>query len=274
MLNATARHPPEAPAQRLFLALLGACLLAAGGILLQHLDRPIFLAVNAALARVASDTVLMSATILGQGQVAVALLTPALWRAPRVMAAGLFATPLALLLTHVPKRLLGVPRPSLALEPGSFHQLGIVLANHNSMPSGHAITAFLVAGVVVFGSDRAGPRLRVALPLALAALLVAASRIGVGAHWPSDVLVGAALGGASGLAGAWLAGRWRGLERRGGRLLMIGVAAAAVGSLWFNDLGYPLAVPLQRLLVGFGLFWCGVALRQWLRARPGPGAVP
>jgi membrane-associated phospholipid phosphatase len=58
----------------------------------------------------------------------------------------------------------------------------------NSLPSGHAATSF--AGAIILGY-----LFRRALPglLALAAL-VAVSRVYVGVHYPSDVLVGAALG--------------------------------------------------------------------------------
>ena len=60
------------------------------------------------------------------------------------------------------------------------------------MPSLHAANAFAVA--VALSLWR--PKLAwVALPLAT---LIAASRIGVGVHWPSDVLVGACYGSAVG----------------------------------------------------------------------------
>ena len=67
------------------------------------------------------------------------------------------------------------------------------------MPSGHATTAFaaaLAAGLV-------HPRLRV--PLLVLAGLIAVSRVWLGVHYPSDVLVGAAVGSA--VAG----GLWRSL---------------------------------------------------------------
>jgi membrane-associated phospholipid phosphatase len=64
----------------------------------------------------------------------------------------------------------------------------------NSFPSGHAATSF--AGAVLLGHffPRALPAL-----LALAAL-VAVSRVYIGVHYPLDVLGGAALGAAVGLA--------------------------------------------------------------------------
>src|SRR5260221_10128756 len=57
-----------------------------------------------------------------------------------------------------------------------------------SLPSGHAMTAF--AALVAFGIIF--PRLRPVLWIY--ALLIAASRVVVSAHYPSDVIAGAAFG--------------------------------------------------------------------------------
>jgi membrane-associated phospholipid phosphatase len=77
------------------------------------------------------------------------------------------------------------PRPS-EVDP-AVHPL-VAVPHGGSMPSGHASTAF-AAGVAV---GLVHPRLRVPL-LALAAL-IAVSRVWLGVHYLSDVLVGAALG--------------------------------------------------------------------------------
>ena len=63
-----------------------------------------------------------------------------------------------------------------------------------SFPSGHATLAFAVA--FVFAAKY--PKFR--YPLFALAALVALSRIYIGMHFPSDVLAGAALGSAVGLA--------------------------------------------------------------------------
>jgi undecaprenyl-diphosphatase len=68
-----------------------------------------------------------------------------------------------------------------------------------SFPSGHAATAFAAAWVL----GARFPRAR--WPLLGVATLIALSRVVVGAHWPSDVLVGAAVGSAVGLGVAWAA---------------------------------------------------------------------
>jgi membrane-associated phospholipid phosphatase len=85
------------------------------------------------------------------------------------------------------KHLIGRVRPSVvgpfAYVPFSWR------AAYASMPSGHATTAFAVA--VAFGVlwPRARPLLW------LYALVIAASRVIIAAHYPSDVIAGACLGG-------------------------------------------------------------------------------
>jgi membrane-associated phospholipid phosphatase len=90
------------------------------------------------------------------------------------------------LVSTVVKRWIGRVRPSdagpFAYEPFSWRP------DYASFPSGHATTAFaaLVAFGVIF------PRIRPVLWVY--ALLIAATRVAVSAHYPSDVIAGAAFG--------------------------------------------------------------------------------
>ena len=67
-----------------------------------------------------------------------------------------------------------------------------------SFPSGHTSVAFTL--LVAIGAVHAW----LVLPLTLLALLIGASRVYLGVHYPSDVLAGAALGSLCGSAGLWL----------------------------------------------------------------------
>ena len=107
------------------------------------------------------------------------------------------------LVSTVVKRWIGRVRPSaagpFAYEPFSWRP------DYASFPSGHATTAF--AALVAFGV--LFPRIRPVLWIY--ALLVAASRVVVSAHYPSDVIAGAAFGA----FGALLVRDWFAARRLG-----------------------------------------------------------
>jgi len=64
----------------------------------------------------------------------------------------------------------------------------ITSAQGHSFPSGHASMAFACAWIL-------GAHFRtLRLPLLILAAMIALSRVVVGAHWPSDVLVGSVIG--------------------------------------------------------------------------------
>lgn len=88
------------------------------------------------------------------------------------------------------KALLGVLRPEYALD--HVVRLGASIPAHNyAMPSGHTMTAFMALVFVVYHYSL--PKWAMVLGVLLASL-VGVSRVAVGAHWPSDCLVGAGLG--------------------------------------------------------------------------------
>jgi undecaprenyl-diphosphatase len=107
-----------------------------------------------------------------------------------VVAAGLSAG-LALALAQLISRAVDRPRPFVA-DPSGVH----VFAHHVAdpgFPSDHATAAFAIAVAILLRNRRWG-----ALTLVAAAVL-AVGRVGMGVHYPSDVLGGAALGSACAL---------------------------------------------------------------------------
>ena len=201
-------------------------------------------------------------TWLGDTQLCLALLaTAALPRHPRWLMAMVWAALPATLFVHGIKASLPTARPLGVLGSDGVHVIGAALY-HGSFPSGHTATAFVVAGCVVLSLAPA-QRARWALPVIALATLVGLSRIAVGAHWPVDVLVGAAGGWACAALGVWTAGRWP-VGQTGRGLRVLGVLAIALGvSLWLRPLAEPEAW-LARLL-GTGAVIAGAL--AWHRPR-------
>ena len=232
--------------------------LLAAAIYLAGANQSLFLWLNR-FGSPAGEIFWSSVTVLGDALVAIALLAFVARRYPQAVWAVLLASIFALAWTHSFKELLPFPfpRPAAVLSADSFYIFGRTL-RHGSFPSGHATTVFTLAGVWVAQLVHPGARAAV---LALA-VLVAGSRVMVGAHWPVDVLMGA-FGGwlAAALGMAW-ARRWPFGQRPAGRLVIAILLTVAAVLLFFLKTGYPQAVWLQYGIAGMATAF---ALRELAR---------
>lgn len=149
---------------------------------------------------------MVAATVFGGGWSALAL-APMIWheRTRRFAAALALTLAFQAVIVWSLKRVVGRVRPWIAL--GLPQPFG---APHDpSFPSGHAAGSFCAAVFLALALPAIRPMSRwvrglvVALAGTLAAL-VAISRVYLGAHFPSDVVVGAALGALIGAIGAAL----------------------------------------------------------------------
>lgn len=131
-------------------------------------------------------------TILGDTLIAITLLSPFARRRPDIVWALLIAAVFATLWVHGIKPLAEQLRPAAVLSSDVIHIIGVTL-HKGSFPSGHATTAFTLAGVICI--LRAHPA--VMITALLLATLAGFSRAVVGAHWPLDIFAGA--------FGGWLA---------------------------------------------------------------------
>ena len=112
------------------------------------------------------------------------------------------------LLSPLLKSWVSSPRPLGVIQADLLNSIGQPPSGANSMPSGHSLTAFAAIGVIFLCFSFKARHLPLAVLLVLLAILVALSRVMVGAHWPADVLAGAGLG----LGVALLAQRWEALQ--------------------------------------------------------------
>jgi hypothetical protein len=137
-----------------------------------------------------------------------------------------------------------VPRPPAVLGD-AVHVIGRAYQAH-SFPSGHATTAFVIAGLLFLGWQSAPWRAAVLLIAMLAAL----SRSVVGVHWPLDILAGVFGGWLCAVLGLWLAARTERLGRHPAVqwLLAALVAACALALALGHPDDYPRAEVLERAI--------------------------
>lgn len=236
-------------------------------------DARVFLGINA-MANLWLPSWLPGAlTILGHGGVAVMLVAPFLLLDPPAAASVLAGAVPASLLSSGVKHLFARPRPAAVLPTGTFQVHGPVLAGHNSFPSGHSITIFLVVGGLLLASPWLRRHRLLGAALGMLAAAVAMSRVMVGAHWPSDVLAGAALGLVSAAAGRVMVARWisRGIGYRTELGMALLTLSVAVSLPWMNT-GYPDGELTQRLLAGVGAL-CALAC-LWRQRQHWPAGKP
>jgi undecaprenyl-diphosphatase len=208
------------------------------------LDLPLFLAVNG--WRGVPDAVWHLLGIAGLGVTALAVLTLGPRTRPEVVA----ALPWILLVgggvTQAIKRLVPLPRPAALLDPATLHLVGDRL-RLGSLPSGHAMTAAAVCAVLWMAGGPSWRRLPGAVTAGAATAAIALSRVATGAHWPSDVVAGLALGWAVASVSLPLARITRTeafLASRAGQWAL-GAAQIGCGAAIAADASFPPALPVQ-----------------------------
>jgi membrane-associated phospholipid phosphatase len=166
--------------------------------------------------------------VLGGLLIAVAIAAPALHGIRRSLLLGIgtrlqfifCAVAVSSLLTEVLKFSIGRGRPFVGGEPNAFnfsHFAGNPA--YYSFPSGHATTAFALA----FAVSVVWPKARLAM--AVYALIIAATRLVLLAHHPSDVVAGALVG----IIGAMFVRYWFAARRLGFAIQRDGSIVSLVG---------------------------------------------
>jgi membrane-associated phospholipid phosphatase len=160
--------------------------------------------------------------------IAVAIVSPALRGIQRSLLLGLgtrlqfifCAVAVSSLVTEVLKYSVGRGRPFVGGEANAFH-FSHFAGNpaYYSFPSGHATTAFALA----FAVSVVWPKARVAM--AVYAIVIAATRLVVVAHHPSDVVAGALVG----IVGAMFVRYWFAARRLGFAIQRDGSIVSLVG---------------------------------------------
>lgn len=182
----------------------------------------------------------LNITQLGDAIVLIPLLSFLTVFRPQMWAALFGAVPVSVLLANGGKAIASIPRPATVLDHKLFSIVGDPLTAYNSIPSGHTITIFAATTaivVILLLAPRRFGGLWIFLGGLMIASTVAFSRVAVGAHWPLDIVVGAAFGCLGGISGVVLTQRfelwWTWMRNSAYQwilsLVLLGWSAALVG---------------------------------------------
>lgn len=173
-----------------------------------QIQKDIFLAINALYSH--TPILAHNFTQLGDASVSLALLLCFALIAPKLWEALIASSLLSLILCQGLKAFYAMPRPA-RIFGDSFNIIGEKLMGANSFPSGHTVTIFTTLSVILFAFMPKARKWRLpfTLGVVLFGALVGLSRVGVGAHYPLDVLSGALLGCVCGIFGVLVASRTR-----------------------------------------------------------------
>lgn len=183
-------------------------------------------------------------TFLGDTLPACIMMLLFIRKKPDLVWSALIATLIATMVVNILKYYIASPRPPSVIDKDMINIIGPALFSH-SFPSGHTVTIFTFAGLLVFYFRS----VYLSLFMVFLAILIGISRIAVGVHWPADILAGAALGLFCATTGVYIVER-AGWKRKKSVQLIIGflLILCAFYLLIYYNCRYEQAVYLQSFL--------------------------
>jgi membrane-associated phospholipid phosphatase len=169
-----------------------------------EIQKDIFIDINSTLGQFPS--LMLNLTQLGDALIFLSFLTLLIIYAPKFWESLISASIVSAILSKFLKVLFSVPRPAAILDNETFIIIGKKLVGHSSLPSGHSITTFTIITVLIYAFMPQKISSKVAWVILLIGLgfIIISTRVGVGAHFPLDVIIGGIIGYISGLIGIFI----------------------------------------------------------------------
>ncbi|MFT3933708.1 MAG: phosphatase PAP2 family protein [Chitinophagaceae bacterium] len=154
---------------------------------------------------------LINLTQLGDASILLSFLSIFIIYAPKIWESLISASLVSLVFSSSLKNIFSVARPAVMFDNSSFIIVGRTAVGHASLPSGHSITVFTTLAVLLFAFMPGKLKYKILWVVfaVLAGLMIAFSRVGVGAHYPLDVIIGSIIGYISGVTGIFISRKYK-----------------------------------------------------------------
>ena len=150
-------------------------------------------------------------TQIGDASIFLSFLIIFIVYAPKMWEALLSASLVSLIFSNFLKNLFLVPRPSEVFDNSSFIIIGKAATGFASLPSGHSITVFTTLTVLLYAFMPKNLKYKIlwVSSIVMVGLIIVFTRVGVGAHYPLDVIIGSIVGYISGLIGIFISQNYK-----------------------------------------------------------------
>jgi len=150
--------------------------------------------------------IIYNITQLGDASIFLSFLSIFIVYAPKIWESLISASLVSLIFSSLLKNIFLVPRPAVVFDNNSFVIIGKTAVGHASLPSGHSITVFTTLTVLLFAfmPEKLKYKILWVFFTIIAGLIIVFTRVGVGAHYPLDVITGSIIGYISGLIGIFI----------------------------------------------------------------------
>lgn len=169
-----------------------------------EIQKDAFIFINYNLGRF--PDIIYNLTQLGDASIILSILSIFILYAPKIWEALISASLASLVFSVGLKNIFRVPRPAVVFDNNCFVIIGKKTVGFASLPSGHSITVFTTFTVLLFAlmPEKLPNKILWVLFTIITGLMISFTRVGVGAHYPLDVIIGSIVGYISGLAGIFI----------------------------------------------------------------------